>query len=337
MTKRTTMVDIALAAGVSQGTVSLVLNDVANTRVAPETRNRVRAEAERLGYIRKAPAGRAAGVRVIGMLIDEVTTTPFASPLIEGARDAAAAEGCIVAVFCTGGHPAAEEAALEVLAATGLVGVLYTSLVTRAVKPPQRLETLPTVLLNCHEVQARFPSVVPGDVTGALGATAALIAAGHRRIAHIAGEYWGEASRDRAKGYRQALTSADIPFDPDLLIGPGWTVDGGRDLTLQLLDLKNPPTAIFCFNDRVAIGAYEAAAMRGKRIPEDLSIVGFDNEDLVANLLPPLTTMILPHDEMARTAVAILGELPAPNGPALRPRRIKIDCDLVVRGSVAKR
>jgi LacI family transcriptional regulator len=259
--------------------------------------------------------------------------TPFASPLIEGARDAAAAEGCIVAVFCTGGQPEAELAALEVLSATGLVGVLYTSLITRTVMPPQRLSQFPAVLLNCHEPHGHFPSVVPGDVTGGLGATEVMIRAGHRRIGHIQGEEWGEASRDRAKGYRQALTSADIAFDGRLLVGPAWTVDSGRDLTLHLLDLPDPPTGIFCFNDRAAIGAYEAAALRGLRVPEDLSIVGFDDEDFAANLLPPLTTMVLPHDEMARTAVQMLGHM-RPEGAAARPRRIKIDCGLVQRGSV---
>ena len=327
------MVDIALKAGVSQATVSLVLNDVANARISPATRQRVKSIAADLGYSRKSPGARASSVRVIGMLIDEVTTTPFASPLIEGARDAAAAEGCIVAVFCTHGDPAAETAALEVLATTALVGLLYTTLVTRAVTPPASLGDVPVVLLNCHEAQGRFPSVVPGDVTGGSAATAALIASGHRRVAHIAGEEWGEASRDRARGYRRALTSHGIPFDPALLVGPAWTVDSGREMTLRLLDLPAPPTGIFCFNDRAAIGAYEAAALRGLRIPADLSIVGFDDEDLVANLLPPLTTVVLPHDEMARTAVAVLGAMAADRAPQ-RTRRIRIDCGLVARASV---
>ena len=331
MTKRATMNDIALAAGVSQATVSLVLNEVPNARVSVATRARVSALADALGYGRKGVFGRALETRVIGMLIDDVTGTPFAAPLIEGARVAAAAQGCVVAVFCTGSDPAIEQAALQVLDATGLVGVLYATLVTRAVVPPARLTGVPVVLLNCHDKARQFPSVTPGDVTAGFAATEVLIAAGHRRIAHLAGEDWGEAARDRALGYRRALSSHDIGFDPALLVGPAWTVASGRELTLHLLDLASPPTAIFCFNDRVAIGCYEALAQRGLRVPQDMSVIGFDNDDLVANLQPPLSTMVLPHDEMARWAVTQLLER---GDRALAARRVKIDCDPFLRESV---
>jgi len=335
MTKRATMVDIALQAGVSQATVSLVLSDVVNARVSAETRARVQAIAAELGYVRRGAAGRPAGARVIGMIIDDVSTTPFASPLIEGARDAAAAQNCIVALFCTGGDPALEAAALDVLEGVPLVGVLYARLVKRAVDVPERLRALPVMLLNCHDPERRFPSVVRGDVLGGFGAVQALIAAGHRRIAHISGEDWGEAAQDRVRGYRQALSSADIPFDPMLLAGPAWTVGSGREQTLRLLDLPDPPTAISCFSDRVAIGCYAALALRGLRVPDDVSVIGFDNEDLVAYLLPPLSSMVLPHDEMARWAVNMLLERQGQMDGALAMPQIKIDCALESRASIA--
>jgi LacI family transcriptional regulator len=332
MTKRATMNDIALQAGVSQATVSLVLNEVPNARVSKETRDRVQAIAESMGYARRGGVSPAADVRLIGLMIDDVTATPFATPLIEGARDQAAAAGCLVATFVTGGNPATEEVALQVLQASRLVGVLYASLVTRLVAPPARLLQVPTVLLNCHDKSHAFPTVTPGDVTGAIAATEVLIRAGHRRIAHLQGEDWGEAARDRTLGYRRALTSHDIPFDPALLEGPAWTVASGREATLRLLDLPDPPTAIFCFNDRVAIGCYEALHMRGLRVPQDMSVMGFDNDDLVANVQPPLSTMVLPHDEMARWAVGQL--LERQEGVRLQPLRVKVDCEPVLRGSV---
>ena len=333
MTKRATMNDIALQAGVSQATVSLVLNEVPNARVSKETRDRVQAIAGTMGYARRGGVNPAADVRLIGLLIDDVTATPFAAPLIKGARDQAALSGCLVATFVTGGNRATEDAALQVLQASRLVGVLYASLVTRLVSPPERLMQLPTVLLNCHDKSHAFPTVTPGDVTGAIAATEVLIGAGHRRIAHLHGESWGEAARDRTLGYRRALTSADIAFDPALLEGPAWTVASGRDATLRLLDLPDPPTAIFCFNDRVAIGCYEALAMRGLRVPQDMSVMGFDDDDLVANLQPPLSTMVLPHDEMARWAVARL--LERQEGAQLQPQRVKVECEPVLRASVA--
>ena len=336
MSKRTTMNDIANKAGISQATVSLVLNNVANSRVSEETRARVKAIAAQLGYSKGRPNPPIdSGVRVIGLIIDEVTTTPFATPLIEGARDEAANHDCIVATFCTGGDQAIETAAIEVLKSTRLIGVLYTSLVTRAVMPPESLNDIPTVLLNCHERRRHFPTVIPGDVTGAFSATHALIQQGHRRIAHIGGESWGEAAKDRVIGYRQALSSADILFDPDLLVSPAWTVDSGREMTLKLLDLPNPPTAIFCFSDRVAIGCYEALRLRGLQVPDDVSVIGFDDEDFVSHMLPPLSTVVLPHDEMARWAVNRLIEQENQPWPPVRPEKIKIDCGLMPRNSIS--
>lgn len=330
MTKRATMNDIALAAGVSQATVSLVLNEVPNARVSPETRARVKELAQSLGYALKG-AARIVEARMIGMLIDDVTSTPFAAPLLEGAREEAAAQGVIVSVVCTRADPATEEAALQMFQAAGALGVLYTTLMTRLVTPPPRLAELPAVLVNCHDRAQRLPSVTPGDVMGAFAATEILIAAGHRRIGHLPGEPWGEAARDRLLGYRRALASHDIFFNPTLVSNPAWTVDSGREQMGALLDLPHPPTAVFCFNDRVALGAYEAIQARGLRVPQDISVIGFDNDDLAGHLSPPLSTMTLPHDEMARWAVARLLERSAP----LPPARVKIDCPAVPRASVA--
>lgn len=324
------MNDIALAAGVSQATVSLVLNEVANARVSSDTRARVKDVALGLGYLRKI-SPRSGDARLIGMLIDDVTSTPFAAPFIEGARAEAAAQGVVVAMICTGADPSVEQAGLQMLQDAGAWGVLYTSLVTRLVTPPAMLNQMRAVLVNCHDRDHLLPCVTPGDVMGAFAATSALITAGHRRIAHLPGEPWTEAARDRLLGHRRALASHDIPFDPSLVSQPAWTVVDGRTQMAALLDLPDPPTAVFCFNDRVAIGAYEALAARGLRVPQDVSVVGFDNDDLSALLQPPLTTMVLPHDDMARWAVARLLEFTAPAAPV----RVKIDCDLIPRASIA--
>ena len=328
--KRATMIDVARAAGVSQATVSLVLNGVAHARVSAKTRAKVQSVAASLGYSRKPATAMTSCAAVIGMLIDELSTTPFSAPLIEGARDEAAAQGALLVVICTRADPEAELAALEMLSQTNLLGILYTTLVTRAVTVSPQMAMQPLVLLNCHDTTRRFPSVRPADVSGAFEAVTALIAAGHRRIAHLAGEDWGEAARDRAKGYRQALATADIGIDAALIVQPVWTVDSGREATARLLKLPNPPTAFFCFNDRAAIGCYEAIAMAGLQVPRDVSVVGFDNEDLVAYLQPPLTTMVLPHDDMGRWGVQALT-----GATATGPRQVKMDCPIVRRQSIA--
>jgi LacI family transcriptional regulator len=111
-------------------------------------------------------------------------------------------------------------------------------------------------------------------------------------------------------------------------------MSGGRDLTNRLLDMDNPPTAIFCFNDRMAMGAYDAVKARGLSIPGDISIVGFDDEEIASYLVPPLTTVVLPHDEMARWAVGALldqDDFKAADG---RAQKIKIECPLILRGSI---
>ena len=331
-TKRPTMTDIALRVGVSQATVSLVLNNAPGTRIAPGTRERVSAAARELGYQKLRRAGAGGGV--IGLLMNELTTTQHVAAFLEGARDEAAQGDCLVTMIATQGDPAIEAAALDHLLARPVVGIIHGTLLTRAVSPPERLREVRTVLLNCHTAGGFYPSVVPGDVAGGFSATAALLEAGHRRIAMINGEEWIEAARDRLQGYRQALATYDIAADPALIVAGGWTLASGREQTRKLLDLRPPPTAIFCFCDRMALGAYEAVRARGLSIPDDVSIVGFDDESFARDLAPPLTTVTLPHEEMARWAVDRLLEDAEP-GAGRRFRKTKMECRLVLRQSHA--
>lgn len=337
MEKRATMHEVAELAGVSQATVSLVLNGVPNARVSKATRRRVQEAAEQLGYRRgkahPVPAGRQ---RVIGLFIDEVSTTPFAAQFLEGARDEAALQDVTVATFCTGNSPALEQAGLDMLVAQNAIGAIYATLMTREVIVPEAFSALPLVLLNCHEKRLKHPSAVPGDIVGGYMATEALIKAGHTRIAHLAGEHHiAEAAVDRENGFRQAMAKSGVPVDESLVTLGGWSIRAGRERALALLSRPDRPSAIFCFNDRMAIGCYEAARILGLKIPEDLSIVGFDNEDISASMDPPLSTMVLPHDEMARWAVGQLldgfDDLDADE----RMQKLKIECEFVERNSIA--
>ncbi len=331
--KKPTMSDIARVVGVSQATVSLVLNDAPGTRISAVRRKRVLEVAEELGY-RKLSQPHQPG-RVIGLMINELTTSQHAASLLEGAREEAAARDCLLAVMPTLSVPQIENDALDYLSKRPLVGIIYATLLTQAVKPPNRLTDIPTVLLNCHCVHSRLTSVVPGDVVGGFTATSVLLEAGHRRVAMINGEDWIQASCDRLQGYRQALVTHDVPIDPSLIVSGGWTMRSGRDQTHRLLDLPNPPTAIFCYCDRMALGAYEAVRARGLRIPRDVSIVGFDDEPFAADMAPPLTTLVLPHEDMARWAVSQLFEDPSMSRGS--PQRLKLECRLVERQSVHRR
>lgn len=337
--KRTpTMQDVARDAGVSQATVSLVLNAVAGVRVSEQTRLRVVEAADELGY-RRAPRLRAderAG-SVIGLVIDDVAASPFAVPLLEGAREAAWAHQCIVSVVSTRNHPPMEQATVQAMLAQPVIGIVYATLITRQVTPPTIPPDLPLVLLNCYDALGTNASAVPDDFGGAQALTNALLAAGHRRIGHLAGEPWLDAGRERLDGYRRALEERNIVFDQRLVENRGSTVPAGQDGAHALLDLPNPPTAIFCFNDRMAIGALEAVRSRDLRVPQDVSIVGFDNDPFAAPLFPGgLTTAILPHEEMARWAIDHIIDVRHHRRSAETTHR-RLACPLIRRGSIGRK
>ena len=192
---------------------------------------------------------------------------------------------------------------------------------------------MPVVLLNCYTGERRHLSILPGEVAGGFSATSYLLGVGHRRIALINGEPWMDASQERQKGYRQALATADIAFETGLVRNGDWLPLKGYLHTIDLLRQAEPPTAILCANDLMAIGALKAAAELGLRVPNDLSIMGYDDQELARYTHPPLTTLLLPNYEMGRRAAEALIDVAA-HGKPLRPMAIKIDGPVVERASV---
>ena len=328
------MVDIATLAGVSQTTVSLVLNGIAEARVSEETIERVRKAAQSLNYthhVRRPIPEDPADMPVIGMIVDEISTDPWMALALEGVREKSVAEGYEVVTFVTNGDAKAESSAARTLSKLNLSGLIYGAIQTRAVTPPPILLVRPVVLLNCYVTNRSIPSVTPGEVVGGRSATQHLIEHGHQRVAIIQGESWMDASKDRLKGYRQALAAADIPFD-DTLIRPGnWEPSAGYEQTLALMKLATPPTAIFCSNDLMAMGCYEALKELGLRIPEDVSVVGYDDREIAQFFHPALTTVLLPHFEMGALAVELL--LEQLSSTRHSPPQLKAECPLIVRQS----
>ena len=335
-TRRPTMTDIAKLAGVSQSTVSLVINHMSGAKVSKVTRETVLRIARELGYPveRHAHLAAAQTRNLIVYLTDELTTSPHAMQTIDGAKDAAWEHDCLVAVFATRGDPELEAAVFaRMLDHPGLLGVIYSTIFTRAVTVPAALSGTPVVLLNCHARDRARASVVPSELLGGYTATMHLIEMGHSRIGFINGEHWIEAAAERLKGYRQALSTADIPFDPVLVRAGDWQVAAGYEHALGLLDLPQRPTALFCANDLMAIGALDAARERKLAVPRDLSIVGYDDQDIARYTHPPLTTVLLPNYEMGRWAADSLIAQTRANLSS-KPV-IKMECPLVARDSVA--
>jgi LacI family transcriptional regulator len=333
--KRVTMTDVAQHAGCSQSTVSVVLNGTLGIKISLETRQRVADAVTELGYRHaKSLPRRGTGIRQIAMIFDQISTSPEPVVSIDGAREAAWETGHVIAAFQTYNDAEMEPRTIDVALRNRVEAVIYATVMTRQVTVPEALYNagVPVVLLNCFSADRQFRSVVPAETAGGRRATEALIAAGHRRIAHITGEMWMDAARDRLKGYREALAAAGIADDPNLVAEGNWLPSAGYENTRALMSLPNPPTAIFCSNDRMAVGCYEALKELGLRIPDDVSVIGYDDDELARHLSPLLTTLVLPHRLMGRWAVEQAKTPMAPGG--LKYPVVRLECPLIERDSV---
>ncbi|MGW0576081.1 LacI family DNA-binding transcriptional regulator [Streptomyces sp. NPDC002920] len=339
MGRRIGIKDVAAAAGVSVTTVSHILNEVEGKRVNTETRQRVLEAARQLGY---APNGLARGLRLkrsstIGFVSDQIATTPHAGRIILGAQEEAAKHDLLLLMMNTGGDRELERREIELLLQRQVDGVLYASMYHRVVEVPEQLRSVPTVLLDARADDPSVPSVVPDEVQGGATAVRELLRHGHRRIGFLNNVDDIPATHGRLEGYRQALAEAGVPFDPRLVVAETASAAGAYRAALTLLRAVERPTALFCFADRMAMGVYHAAAELGLSIPADLSVIGFDNQELICDgMFPGLTTVALPHYEMGARAVAQLlaltGAKDRGTGPAAQEM---LPCPLVARASVA--
>ena len=333
------MRDVAERSGVSVTTVSHVLNEVPGKRINRETRSRVQRAADELLY---RPNQLARGLRtqrsgMIGFLSDQVSTTPYAGRMIVGAQAAAEEAGSLLLLLDSGGDPALAEREVEALRERQVDGIVYATFFHRVVTPPANLANGPVVLLDARSSDGSISSVVPDEVGGSRRAVEVLLAAGHRRVGFVTTDEDIPARDLRFTGYRQALEAYGLPFDPDLVSIGGADAHAGHAAARGLLTAPTPPTALFCFKDLAAMGVYQAANELGVSIPGDLSVVGFDDQQLISeSLRPGLTTIALPHEAMGRWAVRTLLEQIAAGSKPLPVTHALLPCPLVSRDSVAR-
>ncbi len=334
--------DVAAAAGVSATTVSHALNDVSYARISQETRDKVRSAAERLGYgpNRLAQALRTQRSGMLGLVSEDIATTPHAGRIILGADRTARARGYNLMIINTSASASSEsrEADVEALLERRVDGILYATMSHREVQVPANLGSVPAVLVDAVSIGASITAVLPDEDGGARAAVAVLLAAGHTRIGFLNSTDDVPATRERLRGFRATLTEAGLDGASAPVESEPSQVRGGYDAARRMLARSNRPTGLFCFNDRMAMGAYRAAAELGLAIPADLSVVGFDDQELIAaNLHPGLTTVALPHYKMGAWATETL--IDAIEGKtdlsALAVRPTTLDCPVVARGSVA--
>jgi LacI family transcriptional regulator len=334
---RATMSDVAKQAGVSQATVSMVLNETGGTRVTQQTRDAVRKAAEDVGYqVWRRSAVGSGSLQAIGFVIDDSTSNPLVNRAVDAARQLAWENDAVLVVLPTQNDDRLRAAALELLMAHRVVGIVFSAFFTREYTLPQKLASVPVVLINCHAKHDVAPSILPAHAKGAEAAVTHLTGFGHRRIGFINGESWMEASKERLLGYKRGLRKAGIGFDPALVHQGNWTLSGGYGATKRLLDLDDRPTAIFCASDEMAIGCYEAIKEAGLRIPGDISVIGFDDMPSSRHLEPSLTTVRVPHEDMGHRAITHLYAKRGPVGTlGVISGRLQIECPLIERNSVA--
>ena len=324
-----TIHDVAEAAGVSISTVSRVLNN--KDDVAPETSNRVRAVIRKLGYTSNlaAKSMRSRRTNVIGMVMTDVGD-PFSVQVLRGV-DRAIVKHAYDLIVYTGGTRDKLYAERERRYVSLLAGSITDGVIVVAPTAPRFSTVSPVVVIDPNKANPDYPAVIAFNCDGAQEAMKYLTGLGHRRIGFIGGRPELQSAIQRLQGYQDGLTLAGIPFDPELVQVGDYSKETGYTCAQRLLNLTEPPTAIFAANDQSAFGVLQAAQEKGVCIPDDLSVVGFDNIPESAHSTPPLTTIDQFIIEMGAFAIDMLVKLV--KGETLENNLCLIRTQLVVRNS----
>ena len=325
---RITIRDVAAAAGVSVATVSKVIND--RYGVSADTMARVRAVIAELGYEASlvAQSLRNHKTNVIGILVADIE--PFSTELLRGAADAIRDTGYELVVYSAGGRTG-EKLGWERRYLSRLSGTLVDGAV---LVTPSVLDVrfdAPVVAVDPHTGPSGLPTVDSDNLRGARLAVEHLLSLGHRRIALLTGREDLQSARLRERGFREAMADAGVPVDEELVQPGDYDAVVSAAAATRVLGAPTPPTAVFAANDTAAIATVETARSLGLRVPEDLSVVGFDNIPESALNSPPLTTVNQPIKVMGRRAVEMLVQLM--RGDELDKTHVTLDTHLVVRGS----
>lgn len=329
--RKVTIVDIAKAAGVSHATVSRVLNN--QGYIGEETRLKVLDVVKRLGYIANAPARSLAGANsyLLGMMISGFHGN-YVGELSQSVDLELSKEGYNLAIFPTHGFPEKETWYVNRVI-NGHVDGLIIMLPQNLSQYLSILKTqrIPYVLLDSERADPESPIISTTNWQGAYDATRYLIELGHRRIGHVLGLETRLSASERREGYHAALLDNNLALDPTLVQPGQFQIDMGYEATRKLLSLPNPPTAIFAANDASALGVLKAADELGIRVPDELSVVGFDDQENAE--LAGLTTIHVPIALVGRLAARAL--IDRVRNPDAEPTRVTVATSLVIRKTCA--
>jgi LacI family transcriptional regulator len=309
--QRATLLQVAQRAGVSRSTASFVLTGRhLDMRISEDARQRVLRAAQELDYRPNLMARslRTKVTRTIALVSDTLASDPYAGRAIQGSLAAAIAHGHLLFIGETEGDAVVEQKLISDFLDRQVDAFIYASMFTRYVRVPQALRGRPVVLLNCLTKAARPKqhAVIPDELTAGFSAAKALTDAGHRDGIHLVGNPAEHlfAGRERLAGIREGLGSAGAKLAG--IIECNWWPDSAYDAVSRAFASGTRPKALICLNDRIALGTYQALRGAGLTIPDDVSVVSFDDSELAAWLRPQLTSISLPHYQLGWRSVELL-------------------------------
>ena len=329
-----TMKDVALQANVSTATVSRALMNP--EKVSQATRNRVEQAALEVGYLPQMQGRnmKRNESRTILVIVPDICD-PFFSEVIRGIEVTAAAQGYLVLIGDCAHQNQQEKTFIDLIITKQIDGMLLLgSRLPFDASIEEQRNLPPMVMANEFAPELGLPTVHIDNLTASFDAVNYLHELGHQRIACIAGPEEMPLCHYRLQGYVQALRRCGITVDPHYIARGNFTYEAGANALEQLLALPQPPTAIFCHSDIMALGALSYAKRQGLKVPDDLSIIGFDNISLAEFCDPPLTTVAQPRFDIGREAMLLL--LNQLSGQFVDSGSRLLDCELIVRGSTSK-
>lgn len=332
-----TLREVAKRAGVSIKTVSRIVND--DPAVKTETRDSVQSFLKEMNYVpdQAARLMRSGTSNVIGLMTDAVATTPYSVDIVRGAQAELKRERKTLLIANTDGDPELEAEYWQMFRAQKVAAVIYAAMYHRPQSMGHPDFNGPVVLANCFSKEGDRASVIPDDEAGGFTQADYLLKRGHQRIAIITLNPTIEASILRGRGMRRAFGIAGVSFNEDLeKVGYAGPIGDENliafDAAVSMLKMPNRPTAIICGNDKVALQVYSAAAHLRLSIPQDLSVMGFDDLTVISECVwPKLTTVGLPYFEIGRIAVEMLNI--ASGEKAGWAPKVLVPCPLVERDS----
>src|SRR4051794_38545003 len=331
--QRATLLQVAQRAGVSRSTASFVLaGRHLDMRISEDARQRVLRAAQELDYRPNLMARslRTKVTKTIALVSDTIASDPYAGRAIHGALAAAVAHGHLLFIGETEGDPVVEEKLISDFLDRQVDAFVYASMFTRYVRIPKQLKGRPVVLMNCLTRAARpaYHSVIPDELSAGWSAAKTVVDAEHREGIYLVGSPARHvfAGRERLAGIREGLSAARIKLTGT--IDCDWWPDSAYDAVSKTLRAGTRPRVLICLNDRIALGAYQAIRGAGLTIPDDVSVLSFDDSELAAWLRPQLTSISLPHYQLGWQAVELL------LGPEQEPEVLRVPMPVRGRESV---